>query len=158
MTNAQPSPAVKPLLYPDLDGEPRHTPWNYQSVIGMMNYPQQSTLPDLAFVVHQCSLFCNDPKRSHKRSVKRIGKYLLGAKECGITCRPDKNKDLEYFVDADSAGSWDSGYLDNPENFMSRTRYIIQYSGCPVVWCSKLQTEIALSTMEAEYITPSHAM
>jgi hypothetical protein len=30
--------------------------------------------------------------------------------------------------------------------------------GCPVMWTSKLQTEIALSTMEAEYIALSTAM
>ena len=41
---------------------------------------------------------------------------------------------------------------------MSRTGYIIMYAGCPVVWCSKLQTEIALSTMEAKYIALSQAM
>ena len=31
------------------------------------------------------------------------------------------------------------------------------YAGCPVIWCSKLQTEIALSTTEAEYISLSQA-
>ena len=61
-------------------------------------------------------------------------------------------------MDADFAGSWDIGDSNNPENVMSRTGYIIQYAGCPVVWCSKLQTEIALSTMEAEYIALSQAM
>ena len=33
-----------------------------------------------------------------------------------------------------------------------------RYAGCPIGWCSKLQTEIALSTMEAEYIALSQAM
>ncbi len=32
------------------------------------------------------------------------------------------------------------------------------YSGCPITWTSKLQTEIALSTTEAEYIALSQAM
>ncbi len=53
---------------------------------------------------------------------------------------------------------WDRGDSDNPENVMSRTGYIILYAGCPIVWCSKLQTEIALSTMEAEYIALSQAL
>lgn len=30
--------------------------------------------------------------------------------------------------------------------------------GCPLLWVSKLQTQISLSTMEAEYITLSHSM
>ena len=36
--------------------------------------------------------------------------------------------------------------------------YVIMYAGCPIVWASKMQTEIALSTMEAEYIALSTAM
>jgi hypothetical protein len=32
------------------------------------------------------------------------------------------------------------------------------FAGCPVVWVSKLQTEVALSMMEAEYIALSQAM
>ena len=47
---------------------------------------------------------------------------------------------------------------DNPENLMSRTGYVIMYAGCPILWCSKLQTEIALSTTEAEYIALSQAI
>ena len=27
------------------------------------------------------------------------------------------------------------------------------YTGCPITWCSKLQTEIALSMTEADYVT-----
>ena len=41
---------------------------------------------------------------------------------------------------------------------MSHTGYVIKYAGCPILWCSKLQTEIALSTTEAEYIALSQAM
>eukprot|EP00957_Ditylum_brightwellii_P102075 7780494-Ditylum_brightwellii.AAC.1 len=41
---------------------------------------------------------------------------------------------------------------------MSRTGYIIFYAGCPVLWSSRLQTEIALPTAEAEYIVLSTAM
>ena len=34
---------------------------------------------------------------------------------------------------------------------MSCTGYVITYARCPVIWCSKLQTERTLSTTEAEY-------
>ena len=32
------------------------------------------------------------------------------------------------------------------------------FMGCPLLWVSKLQTQIALSTMESEYIALSHSM
>ena len=32
------------------------------------------------------------------------------------------------------------------------TGYVITYSGCPVLWCSDLKTQIALSTKEAKNI------
>ena len=41
---------------------------------------------------------------------------------------------------------------------MSRTGYTIYYANCPVIWSSKLQTEIALSTTEAEYIALSQSL
>jgi len=40
----------------------------------------------------------------------------------------------------------------------SRTSFVLLLGGCPLFWSSKLQTEIALSTTEAEYITLSQAM
>ncbi|KAL7517056.1 hypothetical protein ACHAWF_000103 [Thalassiosira exigua] len=41
---------------------------------------------------------------------------------------------------------------------MSRTGFIIMFANCPIFWVSKLQTEIALSTAEAEYIALSQAL
>ena len=75
----------------------------------------------------------------------------------GLRFIPDKSKGIECYVDANFAGNWDKAHANNPENVLSRTGYIIFYYGCPVIWCSKLQTEIALSTAEAEYIAFSQA-
>ncbi len=47
---------------------------------------------------------------------------------------------------------------ENADNVLSRTGFVIRYANCPIVWCSKLQTKIALSTAEAEYIAISHAL
>ena len=65
---------------------------------------------------------------------------------------------MECYVDAGFAGGWSNADSDNPDNVLSRSGYIISYAGCPIIWCSKLQTEIALSTAEAEYIALSQAM
>jgi hypothetical protein len=59
---------------------------------------------------------------------------------------------LAVYVDADFVGGLDPTQADNIDNVYSRTGFVIYYAGCPVYWQSKLQTEIALSTAEAEYI------
>ena len=46
--------------------------------------------------------------------------------------------------------------ISNPEVVKSRTGFLINMCKCPVVRVSKLQTETALSTMEAEIIALAH--
>ena len=41
---------------------------------------------------------------------------------------------------------------------MSRSGYVITLAGCPIIWASKMQSLIALSTTEAEYIALSTAL
>ena len=124
----------------------------------MLIYLANNTRPELAMAVHQCARFSANPMLSHERAIKRIGKYLLSDPTRGIIYRPDPSRGLECFVDADFAGGWSQADSDNAENVMSRTGYVIMYAGCPVLWKSKLQTEIALSTAESEYIALSQAM
>jgi hypothetical protein len=61
-------------------------------------------------------------------------------------------------VDADFAGGWNSEEADDADNIHSRTGFTIYYTGCPVYWQSKLQTEIAPSTAEAENIAMLQAL
>jgi hypothetical protein len=83
---------------------------------------------------------------------------LLLTKEQGIIYRPDSSKSIEVYVDANFAGGWDPGDAMNADNIYSRTGYSIWYAGCTIYWQSQLQTEIALSTAEAESIALSQAL
>ena len=40
----------------------------------------------------------------------------------------------------------------------SRSGWVIMVGECPVTWASKMQTETALSTMQAEYVALSSTM
>ena len=64
---------------------------------------------------------------------------------------------LDCFVDADFAGTWSPSTSDDPSSVKSRTGYVITLASCPVLWSSKLQSEVALSTTEAEYIALSQS-
>jgi len=156
--NDRPTPAVKPLLHKDLDGLERKTSWNYRQAVGMLTYLQGTSRPDISMAVHQVARFSILPKLSHERAINRIGKYLLGTADKGIIYKPDKSKGLECYVDADFAGGWNQADATNADAVLSRTGYVIMYAGCPLLWCSKLQTEIALSTTEAEYIALSQSL
>ena len=123
----------------------------------MLTYLFSSSRPEIGMAVHQCARFSVDPRLTHERAVLRIGKYLLGTRDKGIKFIPDNNRDVEWFVDADFAGIWTKEDVRNPVNVLSRTGYVIFYYGCLVVYCSKLQTEISLSTAEAEYIALSQS-
>ena len=158
ISQKRPTPVAKPLLHKDLKGKPRVKPWNYRSLIGMLTYLQGISRPDLAIAVHQCARFSKQPMLSHERAVARIGRCLLETKDQGLICKVDKLKGLECFVDADFAGGWSPSDPLNPENVLSRTGFAIMCAGVPIFWRSKLQTEIALSTCEAEYIALSTAM
>ena len=76
----------------------------------------------------------------------------------GIIMKPDESKGIECFVDASFAGDWIKERSDDPLTVLSRTGYVIFYMGCPVIWISKMQTEITLSTTESEYVALSQAL
>ena len=76
----------------------------------------------------------------------------------GVVYKTNKEKGIECYIDAYFDCEWAQADADNEENVMSHTGYAITYAECPVLWCSKLQIEIALSTTEAEYISLSQAM
>ena len=62
---------------------------------------------------------------------------------------------LDCYPDADFAGLWKHEDSNDPHCVCSQTGYVITLANCPVIWASKMQTEIALSMMEAKYIALS---
>ena len=85
-------------------------------------------------------------------------KYLVNNPERGMIYKVDETKGLDVYIDADFAGGWNAIDSDNAENVMSRTGFIISYVNYQVVWSRKHQTEIALSTAEAEHIALLQAL
>lgn len=157
--NIKSTPAVyKEILHKDEDGPEQKQSWNYRSLIGMLNYLVASTRPDILCAVHQCARFSANPKLSHERALKRIVRYLKGTNDKGIILKPDLTKGIKCYVDADLKGGYCNETRDDPISVYSRTGYVSFYFACPVLWVSKLQSEISLSTVEAEYMALSTAM
>ena len=114
--------------------------------------------PDISFAVHQCARFTHNTKISHKTAVKRICRYLQGTKDNVLVFNPSKKLVVDCYDDADFAGLW--GHEDPQDRICARSRtgFVVTLANCPLLWVSKLQTEIALSTLHSEYVALSHSI
>ena len=157
-SNTKPTPAATAPLGSDKSGAPFAESWSYAAAVGMLLYLSSNTRPDIQFAVHQVARFSHCPKQSHGQAIKRIVRYLAGTKDRGIQFQPDLKAGLDCYVDADFAGLY--GYEDDqdPVSVKSRTGFVLTLFGCPIIWSSKLQTEITLSSTAAEYVAFSMAM
>ena len=146
-------------LFRYLDSEPFDNTFNYRSAIGMLQYLGQNTRPDLSYSITSCARYCNEPRKPHGVAVKRIARYLKSSLDEGILLKPDLNNlAIDLHVDADFAGSWNLSDPEDPNGVKSRTGFLLTFGGVPLLWRSKVQDHIALSTMESEYIALSTAM
>jgi hypothetical protein len=172
------TPAMKTkVIHADHDGPEFDQHFDYRSVIGKLNYLEKCTRPDIACAVHQCARFCASPKTSHGEAVKHICRYLLQTKDKGIIMKPQGNSfqrnvkgeknDEDHakqgdvftcYVDASHASDWkQTAAMKDPNTAKSRTGFMITFANCPLLWGSKMQSEIALSSTEAEYVALSMA-
>ena len=126
----------------------------------MMLYLAGNTRPDIAFAVNQAARHTHNPRAIHEEALVKIARYLQGTKDKGLRFRPSTSNQLrlDAYCDADFAGLWGSEAAVDPTSVKSRSGFVIMYDGCPVIWKSKLQSLIALSTMEAQYISLSMCM
>ena len=152
------TPAELGALPADKEGDTCNESFNYSSVVGMLSYLSGHTRPELGFSVHQCGRYSHNPRAIHEAALKRIGRYLINTKDKGIILTPTEDLKIDCFADADFAGLWSYEDPNDPVCVQSRTGYVIMFCGVPIIWKSKLQTEITLSTMEAEYVALSMAM
>ena len=121
-------------------------------------YLCSNSRPDIQFAVHQCARFTHCPRRTHEEAIIRICRYLLGTREKGLRFKPGELLQLDCYVDADFAGLYNVESHDDPVCVKSRTGYVLTLGSCPLLWVSKLQTEVTLSTTEAEYVALSQSM
>eukprot|EP00957_Ditylum_brightwellii_P202299 15329537-Ditylum_brightwellii.AAC.1 len=79
------------------------------------------------------------------------------------TCVPGFNltqgfpttKQLRELADVDFAGAYTKENSHHPNSVRSRSGCVIMHGNCPIIWFSRLQSEIALSTTEEKYIALS---
>lgn len=120
----------------------------YASAVGSLMYDMVCTRPDLAHAVGVVNRFLSNPGKEHWATVKWILRYLRGTSRVCL-CFGNGKAMLDGFTDADMAGDVDSR--------KSTSGYLMTFAGGAVVWQSKLQKCVALSTTVAEFIAITEA-
>ncbi|XP_038891618.1 secreted RxLR effector protein 161-like [Benincasa hispida] len=120
----------------------------YRSLIGSLMY-LNTTRPDLMFSVSLLSKFMASPKGSHWKAGKGVLRYILGTVDHEIHYKRNVDNVLVGYSDSDWGG--------NVDDFKSTSGYVFNISSGVVLWASKKQDVVALSTTEAEYISLSAA-
>ncbi|KAE8686551.1 cytochrome P450 71A9-like [Hibiscus syriacus] len=122
----------------------------YSNAVGCLMYAMVCTRPDLAHAVSQVCKYMSKPGKQHWEAVKWIFRYLKGTVGHGIVFGSQRDNPLVVgYVDSDYAGDLD--------NRRSTTGYVFTLGGGPICWKSTVQSIVALSTTEAEYMAAAEA-
>ncbi|GKC86303.1 hypothetical protein Tco_1142020 [Tanacetum coccineum] len=120
----------------------------YRGMIGSLLYLTASQ-PDIMFSVCLCACFQEVPKTSHLEAVKRNFIYIKGTTHLRLWY--PKGTGVETIIYADSDHAKD--YVDHKS-----TSGVCTFIGCCLTsWFSKKQTALAISTIEAEYVSAEKA-
>jgi hypothetical protein len=118
----------------------------YRQIVGELLFLSISTRPDIAHPVGQLARFVSNPGPKHWTAAKRVLRYLNGTRSLGISFDGNQPTQLLGFADANWAGS---------EERRSTSGNVFMYGGGAISWRSQQQPTVALSTMEAEYVSLS---
>ncbi|CAM8999623.1 unnamed protein product [Rhodiola kirilowii] len=137
---------------PQTDAEKKqkmsHVP--YDVAVGSIMYVMLCTRADLAFVVSVLSRYMSNPGSKHWEAMKYLLKYLSGTRNLGLIFgQHTASLELQCFVDSD--------YASNKDNRKSTTAFFFTWAGNCISWKAQLQSIVALSSTEAEYIAAVEA-
>ena len=118
----------------------------YASIMRGLTFAVCVTRPDISCAIDQLSQFLNNPSSKHILTIKWVLHYLQGTSSLGITYHPPLLR-LTGYSDAD----W-TGDIDTRRSIIG---YVVMLNNGAIVWGSKWQSTVALSTMEAR-IYDSH--
>jgi hypothetical protein len=123
----------------------------YLQAVGALMYLAVATRPDIAYSVGVLARFSKNPGMQHWKAVKHLFRYLKGTLDYKLTYSANTSSPELFatYSDADHAGNVDNG--------RSTSGYLVKMGGGAISWSSRLQSIVALSTTEAEYVAATAA-
>ena len=114
--------------------------------VGSLQYLAMMTRPDIAHSVAYLARFNANPGPAHWNALKHLFRYLKGTSDHKLMYRGDLagSEPFITYTDASHGDCVDTG--------RSTAGFVTMMAGGAIGWYSKLQTIVALSTTEAEYM------
>ncbi|KAH9768967.1 Integrase catalytic domain-containing protein [Citrus sinensis] len=122
----------------------------YTSILGSLMYAIICTRPDISQAVSMVSRYMHNPGKNHWLAVKWILRYLYGTVDVGLLFKKDCGQQCVGYCDSDFVGDLDKRRLT--------TGYVFTLGRGLISWRSILQSTVALSTTEAEYMAATEAV
>jgi hypothetical protein len=120
----------------------------YREVVGKLLYLSITTRPDISYAVGVLCRYNANPGPKHWAAVKHLLRYLKGTKNYKLYYSSDDTSEpFVTYCDADLGG--------NVDNSRSTAGYVMKIGGGAVMWGSRLQRHVSLSSTESEYTTAS---
>jgi hypothetical protein len=142
----------------------------YLQGVGSLMYAMLATRPDICHAVGYLSRFSSNPTLEHWTSVEHVLRYLRGTPNYGLhysAKSPSPHAFINYtklphWTDnspptSDAQGYSDSTWADDLPTSRSTMGYVFTRSGGAISWASRLQSRVAGSSTEAEYLGLGYA-
>ena len=150
MQNAKPAPTPLPAGYQPVPNDKKVNPelrQRFQVIIGSLLYIMLGTRPDICYAVTKLSQHAANPSQEHLNRALYVCRYLIGTKNYALVYRGKPGMGVSACVDSD--------WASNPTDRKSTTGYFVKSASAPVIWVSRAQKTVALSSTEAEYMALS---
>ena len=123
----------------------------YANVVGSIMYFMVCCRPDLSYFMSVVGRFMANPGKRHWEDAKWVLRYISGTIDVGLKyANRGEVPSIEGYVDFDFAKSIDTR--------KSTTGYAFKVFGNLVNWRANLQSVVALSTTEVEYIATNETV
>jgi hypothetical protein len=121
----------------------------YTAVVGKLMYLAMCTRPDISYAVRELTRFMSRYGPTYVTAVKHLLRYLKGTLNYSVTLG---DKDVQYpMIKALTDLDWGMG-----DERKSISGFLIMMGDSPLLWSSKQQAVVALSSCKAEYLTATH--
>lgn len=119
----------------------------YRSGVDTLQHFVKHSRPDISNIVQELSKCMDSADEGEFKEMKRYIKFVLDTRDYGLRLKPNVGINTSWHLTVYS----DSDWAGDRETRQIVTGFILFVLGVPVLWRSKAQRSVALSSSEAEY-------